>query len=405
MISDDGRRPEMPDESKRTSLSFILHPSSLILPTAGRYYLLVTVLLVAVGIHRSINLLLLLGYALLVMAGLNLLAARRSVHGLRGRRRRAEWLFARKPCPVEVQVSNPNRRLCLGVRIEDGGANHALTWFAEALPGLDSQTFRAAITLQRRGRYSWGALVARSGYPLGLIEWRQVLAADEEVIVFPALGWLHRGRFLRHLRGLASPSSHLPARRRPRIHPAAQAEFHGLRSYRTGDSPRLIHWRTSARRGELMVREFEDEPSDNLLLVVDPTLPAESDYAGVPLREQFEEAISLAATLCWEWCRRRGDHLVLAAAGPRPVVQAGLTGPTQARRVLECLAALECGPGPADPAVIAALKASSLPPAVVVLLSLGRSALIDPLTRALSRPVNALDATRTDRFDFYTPPS
>jgi uncharacterized protein (DUF58 family) len=394
----------MRDANKRPS-SIINHQSSIIIPTAGRYYLLVTVTLAAVGIHRSINLLLLLGYALLVMAGLNLLAARRSVRGLRARRRRAEWLFARRPCSVEVQVNNSGRRSCLGVRIEDSGASHTLRWYTDALPGLDSQTFRAAITLPRRGRYAWGALVARSGYPLGLVEWREQLAADEEVIVLPALGWLHRGRFLRHLRGLAIPSSRLPARRRPRIHPAAQAEFHGLRSYRTGDSPRLIHWRTSARRGELMVREFEDEPSDNLLLVVDPTLPAESDYAGVPLREQFEEVISLAATLCWEWCRRRGDHLVLATAGPRPIVQAGLTGPTHARRILECLAVLECGPAPADPAVIACLKPSSLPPAVVVLLALGRSALADPLRRTLGRPVNALDATRTDRFDFYTPPS
>jgi len=63
------------------------------------------------------------------------------------------------------------------------------------------------------------------------------------------------------------------SRRRPRVHPTAQAEIHGVRSYRSGDNPRLIHWRTSARRGELMVRELEDVPSDNLLVIVDPTHP------------------------------------------------------------------------------------------------------------------------------------
>jgi uncharacterized protein (DUF58 family) len=386
----------MPDESKRSS--------SILLPIAGRYYLLVTAVLLAVGIHRSINLLMLLGYALLVMAGLNLLAARRSVRGLRARRRLAEWLFARTPCPVEVRLNNPSRRPRSGVRIEERGAHHAHTWHTDALPGLGSRTYRTDIVLSRRGRYDWGALTARSGYPFGLVEWCETLAAGEETVVYPALGWLHRGRFLRHLRGLAAQPRRLPARRRAQTHPAAQAEFHGLRTYRTGDSPRLIHWRTSARRGELMVREFEDEPSDNLLLIVDPTLPAESDYCGVPLREQFEEVISLAATICWEWCRRRDDRLVLATAGPRPVVQAGLTGPVHARRVLDTLAVLECGPGPADPAVIARLKATSLPSAIVVLLALGRSSLADPLAQALSRPVNSLDATRTDRFDFYMPP-
>src|SRR5262249_49364986 len=59
-------------------------------------------------------------------------------------------------------------------------------------------------------------------------------------------------------------------RRRPRRHPTAQAEFHGLRAFRSGDSPRWIHWRTSARCGELMVREFEDVPPDHLVLVVEP---------------------------------------------------------------------------------------------------------------------------------------
>ncbi len=259
--------------------------------------------------------------------------------------------------------------------------------------------------MPRRGRYTWGALWANSGYPFGLLERRVPLAAEENVLVLPCLGWLHRGRFLRHLRGLSVQPPRAALRHQPRPQSAAQTEFHGLRSYQSGDSPRLIHWRTSARRGELMVREFEDEPSDNLLLLIDPALPSESDYCGVPLREQFEEVVSLAATICWEWCRCRGDRLVLATAGSDPVVLDGLTGPAHARRTLECLAVLECGTGPANPAVMARLQAHRLPPALVVLLALGRSPLAGDLRRILGRRVNSLDATRTDRFDFYTPPS
>jgi uncharacterized protein (DUF58 family) len=394
-------------ERKRNKfLAIINHQSSIIINRAGRYYLLVAVALLGVGLYRSINLLMLLSYAMLVMAALNLLAAGRSVRRLRARRRFAEWLFARTPCSVEVLVSNPGRQPRRGLRIEDGGTDRAGMWFIDQLSGLDSVTLRREVdTHARRGRHTWGAVTVSSGYPFGIVERRTALTASEEVIVLPRLGWLHRGRFLRHLRSLAVQPRHAPVRLPPRSHPAAQAEFHGLRSYRGGDSLRLIHWRTSARRGELMVREFEDEPSDNLLLMVDPALPAESDYCGVPLREQFEEAVSLAATICWEWCRRRGDHLTLATAGPNPVVLAGLTGPIHARRVLECLAVVECTPAPSDPAALARLREAALPPAVVVLLALGYSSLADPLARALGRPVNSLDATRTDRFDFYTPPS
>jgi uncharacterized protein (DUF58 family) len=245
---------------------------------------------------------------------------------------------------------------------------------------------------------------ASSGYPFGLAERRRLLTFEQDAIVLPCLGWLHRGRFLRYLRALSAQPQRAHLRRKPQPHPAAQAEFHGLRSYRSGDSPRLIHWRTSARRGELMVREFEDEPSDNLLIVIDPTLPAESDYCGVPLREQFEEVVSLTASLCWEWCRRRGDRLVLATATAKADVLDGLTGPAHARRILECLALLECNTGPTDPAVVARLQERHLPSALVVVVALGRSPLTEPLRRALGRRVHCLDATRTDRFDFYTPP-
>ena len=387
---------------KRPSSLFILHPSSFILPRWGRYHLLVAAALLGIGLYRGINLLMLLGYALLATAGLNLLAAGRNLRGLRVRRRIADWVFARTPAELEVQMSNPGRRLRLGLRLEDRGPEHAVIWYADRLPARARQTFRREVVLPRRGRYAWGAVTAVSGYPFGLVEQRVTVVPGEEVIVLPRVGWLHRGRFLRHLRNLTAEPQCGQVRNRPCCHPAAQAEFHGLRSYRGGDSPRLIHWRTSARRGELMVREFEDEPSDNLLLVFDPTVPAELECG--TLGEHFEEVVSLVATICWEWCRRRGDRLVLATPGPEPRVLEGLTGPIHARRVLECLAELPARTGPVGPDLVTRLKATALPRALAVLVALGRSPLADTLPQALGRPVNCLDAARTDRFDFYTPP-
>lgn len=386
----------------------------------GQWFLGMALGMVVVGLFRRINLLLLLGDACLVIAVWNLLAAGSDLRRVRGRLRLGEWLFARTPFTVDVQVSNGDRRALWGLRVETEGpkradarnepgdsrgatAPQAATWLV-SLPSQGKRSCPCQAVVPRRGRYTWGPVHAVSGYPFGLVERRAVLVPEETLTVLPCLGWLHRGRFLRHLRGL-SVKPQQSRRHQPRPYPAAQADFHGLRSYQSGDSPRLIHWPTSARRGELMVREFEDEPSDNLLLVFDPALPAESDYCGVPLREQFEEMVSLTATICWEWCRRRGDRLILATGGEQPVVLDGLTGPVHARRVLECLAGVECRPGPANAAAIASLPLHRLPPVIVVIIALGRSALTDPLGRALRRRVNVVDATRTDRFDFYTPPT
>jgi uncharacterized protein (DUF58 family) len=403
----------------RAPLGFAAKRGMYLLTKAGRYFLLAALVLLLIGIYRRINLLLLLGDVFVVLVLLNLWAAGRSLRGLRIRRRLDDWLFALTPCRVEVQISNLSRRARMGLLIDNGEwqragsvsdgwsvayASGSSTWLVDWLPPRGSVSWRDEMTLPRRGRYSWGAVQARSGYPFGLVQRHRLLTAAETIWVLPRLGWLHRGRFLSHLRELSLQLRDSGIRHKPRPHPAAQAEFHGLRSYRSSDSPRLIHWRTSARRGELMVREFEDEPSDNLLLVVDPTLPAESDYCGVPLREQFEEMISLTASLCWEWCRRHGDRLVLAAATAEPVVLDGPTGPAHARRILECLAEIECGPGPIDTAVVAPLQARCVASALTVVVALGRSALADLLRRALGRRVHCLDATRTDCFDFYTPP-
>jgi uncharacterized protein (DUF58 family) len=398
------RDPKGRMEGKGPLLRIAAKRGTYALPWAGLRCLVIILVLLFIGVYRRVNLLMLLGDVLVVIALLNLWAAGRSVKGLRVRRRLGDWLFARTPCMVEIQVSNLSRQARLGLSIEEEVPENDAVCRVDWLPAKGSVSWRRQVTLPRRGRHTWGAVRARSGYPFGLVERRLLLTAEETVTVLPCLGWLHRGRFLRHLRDLSVQPRQVHLRQKPRSHPAAQAEFHGLRSYRSSDSPRLIHWRTSARRGELMVREFEDEPSDNLLVIVDPTLPAESDYCGVSLREQFEEMVSLVASICWEWCRRRDDRLVLATATAEPVVLDGLTGPVHVRRTLECLAVLECSPGPVNAALIGHLQARRLPPAIVVLVALGRSALADPLRSSLRLRVHCLDATRTDRFDFYTPP-
>jgi uncharacterized protein (DUF58 family) len=352
------------------------------------------VVLLVIGFFKNINLVMLLAYALLALLILNRLTGSRGLTRLLVHRRIPQLLFARTPALVEVQVSNPTRFPRVGLGIEDKGPEHLLRWFAVRLDRRGQERFRQEVVLPRRGRYAWGPVAVVGGAPFGLVQCRLELAPGEEVIVLPCLGRLDRGRFHRFLLSLSPRGDRI--RQRPQNHPAAQAEFHGLRPFRTGDSPRLIHWRTSARRGELMVREFEDVPSENLLVVLDPTLPP-----GRLGEKSFEEAIRLAATLCWTWCQVPGDRLTLATAGPEPRVLDGLTGPFHARHVLECLAVQEPA-SHSDPApLIDRLHATGLSAAAVVVVSVGHSSLAAPLEQALKRPVNCLDASKLSALDFY----
>src|SRR5262249_764478 len=111
-----------------------------------------------------------------------------------------------------------------------------------------------------------------------------------------------------------------------------------------------------------------------------------------------------AATLCSDWCRRAGDRLVLAVAGPAdPIVVAGPTGSGLEALMLECLALVPGGPIAAEP-LVRALAGRPLPAGPILFLSTRQIALGDELSRRLSRPVLGLSVEELKEFDFYEPP-
>src|SRR5207248_11187455 len=127
-------------------------------------------------------------------------------------------------------VSNLGWRARLGLIVEDQGADHFWSSFIPQLEAGGKSQLGAEMVIQRRGVYAWAAPGVRSGFPLGLIEQRLNVGDDEEFVVFPRLGHLHRSR-LRRLLKSGSPSLGR-ARTHPRRHPAVQSDFHGLRAFR-----------------------------------------------------------------------------------------------------------------------------------------------------------------------------
>jgi uncharacterized protein (DUF58 family) len=146
-----------------------------------------------------------------------------------------------------------------------------------------------------------------------------------------------------------------------------------------------------------MVREFEDVPADALILVFDTAVPAGAPPAA------FEDAVSLAATVAHAWCVRAGERLVLAVAGPDPVLLDGPGGPAHARRVLGALALAAPAP-PGGDGLLGRLAAFKDAAASVLLVGVGASGMADRLRGALRRPVTCLDASALAGLDFYEPP-
>ncbi len=216
------------------------------------------------------------------------------------------------------------------------------------------------------------------------------MANCDEIVVYPRLGSLQRGPLRRFL------AQHSPTQGQalayPRRHPGAQTEFHGLRSFRAGDSPRWIHWRTTARRGELMVREFEDMPNDNLVLVVD---------AAGPEGLAFERLLSLAATICWEWCRQKGDRLGLVVLDAAPVVLVGTTGHECLCAMLERLALVIPRADDADTSWSSVTGSASLPAGPILVLTTRTGGPAQGIGQSANRPVAELSLAHGDDKKFF----
>src|SRR5690606_20188009 len=113
-----------------------------------------------------------------------------------------------------------------------------------------------------------------------------------------------------------------------------RGEFFGLREFRDGDDRSSIHWRSTARAGQLMVREYEQEAQRRVTLMVDNALPEGADGK---LQDALEDAVSLAASLATAYIGAgysvrlvcRGTQLPFAAGEP------------QLLRILRALALLE----------------------------------------------------------------
>lgn len=166
-------------------------------------------------------------------------------------------------------------------------SGHARMGLARTIGYVDAlaprQRVRAACgwRLARRGRWRELRLSVASAQPFGLVEARLELVLAADVLALPR-------RLAPGLLPAVPPAghgSHEARRRRVR----GSAELRGLRRWREGEDQRLVHWKVSARSGQLVLRELEGEERGVLRIF----LVARGRSGG----EGFEEAVRVVATL------------------------------------------------------------------------------------------------------------
>ena len=206
------------------------------------------------------------------------------------------------------------------------------------IPPRSKQSGHYHLRLMQRGWYRMGPIRVTTRFPLGLVERGLVFDDFAEILVFPRLGRLSP---LWNRNKLNAPE--LVQRREP-IRGSFDDEFHRIREYHSGDNPRAIHWRTSARQNELMVCEYFPTRDRNLVVLLDLQLPSRPDEDDL---QRVELAVSFAATVCVEHMRQsRQSKVFVASSGEKATVWEGAAGPKGIESLLETLAQIQSGPSP-----------------------------------------------------------
>jgi uncharacterized protein (DUF58 family) len=209
-----------------------------------------------------------------------------------------------------------DRLRAIGLKDRRGLGRPRRLAYAPRIPAGTERVVGWEITFAARGRRRLPRLRATTAFPFGLfVKTGPPLIFDEEVLVFPAV---HSVRVPEIWQTASGESA---ARRRGRGH-----DLHNLRAYRAGDEPHLIHWPTSAKSGGLMVREVEEDATEDTRIVL--------VGSGANGAERLEQAISRAASLAVHLLRGGTGVELAGAAG---AVSLG-RGRGQERRILTALA-------------------------------------------------------------------
>jgi uncharacterized protein (DUF58 family) len=237
----------------------------------------------------------------------NVRIVRRTPHGVAG-----------DPLSISYEVHNGKRRLpTLALELREADA--PITAFVGAVAPGKSATARVDVTFTRRGVYKLHHFTLSTTFPFGLFIKERDFVFPGTVVVWP--------RSDRRVRDARKGGQRL--RRAGLEHASSfgigRGDYRSLRPYQAGDDPRDVHWRSTARYSQPVVREFERESAETLWLALE--LRTHENEAA---EELIETAASLAARAV-----ARGERVGLATNDV--IIDPGAGG-AQLDRILDALA-------------------------------------------------------------------
>ncbi len=181
-----------------------------------------------------------------------------------------------------LTVTNPTSRRLRATKVElcvGAGTN---SFLCPPLGRGESHEEVFAIATTRRGIVAVGPASTIRGDSLGLVRRVQTWSDATELYIHPRTVAMNASTvgFIRDIEGATTQDLS-----------SADVSFHALREYVPGDDRRAIHWRSTARIGKLMVRQFEETRRSHLLIILDLDTDAWASD------DEFEIGVSAAASM------------------------------------------------------------------------------------------------------------
>ncbi|MFM8573492.1 MAG: DUF58 domain-containing protein, partial [Pirellula sp.] len=288
---------------------------------------------------RNANLLVILAGTLIGMMWVQWRVCSRTLSNLLVHRRFPRTIQARRPFEIELNLNNPKSWLGAWlVLVQDRlvyaplqksihSASQSIQLLFLSVPPKSSRSQAYQCLAQRRGRYQWLGLEMTTRFPLGLMKAFLPQKSTLYLIVHPAVGKLSpnwnelfrkrdSGNRQRQVRAMSD-----------------EGDFFGLRAYRSGDSKRWIHWRSSARRDELVVKQFQQPENQELVILLD--LVGSGTNGDLPIEDT---AVEFVATLVHQITSSNIGSVTVAISDATPTVASRVSAKSQAYFLQERLA-------------------------------------------------------------------
>jgi uncharacterized protein (DUF58 family) len=196
---------------------------------------------------------------------------------------------AGRPLPVTLEISNRGRAYRGLVLVDDRFCGDGAAFARSVRPGRSTR-FRGLRYGCRRGVYEGGPAAIETGFPFGIVRARKQVTIASPLVVYPRT---------------FDVSTRLPAGGGALPAAAPFGDVSSVRDYHAGDPLRHIHWRTVARRGQLAVREFDEERRARMSIVA--IVPEDRDLA--------DAIASVATSLALGALREAGEVTLLTPGG------------------------------------------------------------------------------------------